>query len=53
VLLEDLHSRNGTFLDGRRIEGPAEVRDGATIGLGPVTLTFVALAMLQSTKPDN
>lgn len=53
MVLEDLRSRNGTFLDGRRIDAPVEVRDGATIGLGPVTLTFVALPMLRSTKPDG
>lgn len=49
--IEDLDSRNGTFLDGRRIDGPTEMDDGAIVGLGPVTLTFVALSSPASTRP--
>lgn len=51
VVLEDLNSRNGTFVDGRRVEGPLEVRDGALIGLGPITLTFVVVSAPRSTTP--
>jgi DNA-binding winged helix-turn-helix (wHTH) protein len=51
AILEDLKSRNGTFLEGRRIEAPTEIRHGAIIGLGPITLTFVVLTGAASTRP--
>jgi DNA-binding winged helix-turn-helix (wHTH) protein len=52
VVLEDLASRNGTFLAGRRIDSPVELHDGDVIGLGPVTLTFQALTAPGSTASD-
>lgn len=51
AMLEDLASRNGTFLDGRRVTRPVELRAGAILGLGPFTLTFVILSAPASTKP--
>jgi DNA-binding winged helix-turn-helix (wHTH) protein len=51
AVLEDLRSRNGTFVDGRHIETPTEIHDGAIIGLGPITLTFVMLPASASTLP--
>ena len=53
AVLEDLKSRNGTFLDGRQIETPTEIHHGATIGLGPITLTFVMLPASASTLPTD
>lgn len=52
AVLEDLHSRNGTFVGGRRVESPMELRDGDVIGLGPVTLTFQKLTSPGSTASD-
>ena len=52
AILEDLESRNGTFLGGRRIDSPVGLRDGDVIGLGPVTLTFQALTATGSTASD-
>jgi DNA-binding winged helix-turn-helix (wHTH) protein len=52
AILEDLQSRNGTFLRGQRIQAPAEVRDGDLIALGPVSLTFETLAVPGSTASD-
>jgi DNA-binding winged helix-turn-helix (wHTH) protein len=52
VTIEDLQSRNGTFVGGLRIDSPVELQDGAIIGLGPVTLTFEALAALGTTASD-
>ena len=52
AVLEDLHSRNGTFVGGRRVESPVELRDGDVIGLGPVTLTFQKLTSPGSTASD-
>jgi pSer/pThr/pTyr-binding forkhead associated (FHA) protein len=37
----DLGSKNGTFVDGARLEGPRALRDGDTIRLGRrVSLVF-------------
>jgi len=46
-----LKSRNGTFLDGQKIENPTEIHHGAIIGLGPITLTVVVLPAGGSTLP--
>lgn len=40
ALIEDLGSRNGTYVDERRIEGPVELRGGEHIAVGPVLLIF-------------
>lgn len=41
--IEDLNSRNGTFVGGRRIDAATEIGDGTIIGIGPIALRFVAL----------
>ena len=51
VTLEDLKSRNGTSVDGRCITSPTELHDGSIIGVGPITLTFVSLSGVASTRP--
>lgn len=38
VVVEDLGSTNGTFVDGRRISGAVTVQEGATIEIGATTL---------------
>jgi DNA-binding winged helix-turn-helix (wHTH) protein len=40
VTLEDLGSKNGTRLNGERVEGTQELRDGDAIRLGAVQLLF-------------
>jgi pSer/pThr/pTyr-binding forkhead associated (FHA) protein len=40
VILEDLESTNGTFLNDERILSPVELRDGDHITVGDVTLVF-------------
>jgi DNA-binding winged helix-turn-helix (wHTH) protein len=42
AILEDLHSRNGTFLNGERLTTPAALADGDEIALGLITLRFSA-----------
>jgi DNA-binding winged helix-turn-helix (wHTH) protein len=42
ALIEDLGSKNGTFIASRRIEAAAGLKDGDTIRLGSVALTFRA-----------
>jgi hypothetical protein len=38
--IEDLGSKNGTSVSGRRIEGPTLLAGGDQIALGPVVMTF-------------
>jgi DNA-binding winged helix-turn-helix (wHTH) protein len=38
--LEDLSSKNGTFLDGKAVSGACVLKDGNEIRVGPVALTF-------------
>jgi pilus assembly protein CpaF len=38
--IRDLNSRNGTYVNGRRVQGEAPLRDGAVIQLGDFTLLF-------------
>ncbi len=40
VMLEDLNSTNGTFLNDERILEPMELRDGDSVGVGDVKFTF-------------
>jgi DNA-binding winged helix-turn-helix (wHTH) protein len=40
AVLEDLGSRNGTYVGGRRVEGPVRLSDHDEIRLGSVVLTF-------------
>lgn len=38
--LEDLGSKNGTWLDGRAVSDPTALRDGAVVKVGAVALVF-------------
>jgi len=44
VTIEDLDSKNGTFVDGKRIQEPTILADGDAIRLGLVNLVFRAPA---------
>ena len=50
AVLEDLQSRNGTFVRGDRITGPRRLIDGDQIGLGSVLVTFRAAPADASTE---
>lgn len=50
AILEDLQSRNGTFVGGDRITGPYTLSDGDQIGLGSVLVTFRAAPADASTE---
>ncbi len=39
-LVEDLGSRNGTYLDGHRLSGAGPLKNGSRIDLGPFTIIF-------------
>jgi DNA-binding winged helix-turn-helix (wHTH) protein len=42
VFIEDLGSRNGTWLRGERIQGASEIRPGDSVRVGPEVIQFVA-----------
>ena len=50
AVLEDLGSKNGTSLRGRRIASRQALTDGDEIGLGAVTLVFRAIPPRPSTR---
>jgi DNA-binding winged helix-turn-helix (wHTH) protein len=49
AVLQDLGSKNGTFLRGERIEEPVELADGDEIGIGQTVFIFVQYRGGQST----
>jgi DNA-binding winged helix-turn-helix (wHTH) protein len=51
VALEDLGSRNGTYLRGERITGRATLADGDEVRLGPVSIVFRQVSADASTLP--
>jgi DNA-binding winged helix-turn-helix (wHTH) protein len=53
AVLEDLASKNGTFLRGQRIAAPTRLRDGDVIRLGGVSMTLRALGANQATRTDG
>jgi DNA-binding winged helix-turn-helix (wHTH) protein len=44
AMIEDMHSKNGTFVNGRRIEGPVALSDGDEIRVGVALLVVRAWA---------
>jgi DNA-binding winged helix-turn-helix (wHTH) protein len=51
--IEDLGSKNGTFVDGRRIDGPTELVDGDQITIGPAVLQYCGLFTAETTPDDD
>ena len=52
MTLEDLGSKNGTYLRDRRIEGIANVQDGDSIRIGRATLRVRLLSDRLTTKTE-
>jgi len=50
VLLRDLASKNGTFVDDRRVASEVPLNDGDEIRLGPIPLTFRRISGVTSTQ---
>ncbi len=47
----DLHSLNGTFCDGERIDGRVQLHDGAEVQVGKFKLTFYS-SLHDTVKPE-
>ena len=52
LLVEDLGSRNGTWMHGRRLAGPAELSSGDEVRVGPEVIRFVSAGADESTVAD-
>lgn len=48
--IDDLGSKNGTFVWGTQIGGPTALEDGDEITIGPVVFTFRLLSSLTTTR---
>ena len=53
VVLHDLSSKNGTYINGVRLTSPVPLADGAEMLLGPVLVRFHRLAAVASTQTLN
>ncbi len=49
AVLEDLGSRNGTYLRGKRVEAPSKLADQDQFTIGPASLTFRVFQQTAST----
>jgi pSer/pThr/pTyr-binding forkhead associated (FHA) protein len=50
--IEDLGSKNGTFLRDERLDSPVRLADGDRVRVGSVELTFRALRTPGSTQTE-
>ena len=50
--VEDLGSKNGTFIADRRLDSPTRLVDGDLIRVGSVQLTFNAIRPSASTRTE-
>jgi hypothetical protein len=53
AVLEDLGSKNGTYLKGVRIDGPVPLSDGDEIRIGPVAMTFRVMSRVGTTETEE
>lgn len=49
AVIQDLKSRNGTFVRGRRVKRPAELRDGDRLRVGDVAFVFRLFSPMSTT----
>jgi pSer/pThr/pTyr-binding forkhead associated (FHA) protein len=50
--IEDLESKNGSFIGGVRVNAPTPLRPGDTIRIGPFTLIFRMAGDMASTETE-
>ena len=53
AIIEDLDSKNGTFVRGQRIFAPRALEPGDRIGIGPIALTFRVVRASRSTETSD
>ncbi len=53
VILADLGSSNGTFVNGRRLSRPVALRPGDRIDIGPFSLRFDGAGLVSHSRSDN
>jgi ABC-type multidrug transport system ATPase subunit len=53
VVLHDLGSANGTFVNGRRLTRKVELHPGDRIDIGPFSLTFDGEALVSRSRSNN
>lgn len=51
LLVHDLRSSNGTYVNGRRVQGPTIVNPGDTLALGSYTFALTQAGALRQTTP--
>jgi pSer/pThr/pTyr-binding forkhead associated (FHA) protein len=53
AVLEDLGSKNGTYVRGRRIDAPTPLKDGDEIRVGSAGIVFHVFSGRTSTRTDT
>ena len=53
ITVQDLHSKNGTFIRGRRVDGVVDIGDGDQIRLGSVTVILASESADLSTLTET
>jgi ABC-type multidrug transport system ATPase subunit/pSer/pThr/pTyr-binding forkhead associated (FHA) protein len=53
AVLTDLDSANGTYLNGARLRGTANLRPGDQIDIGPYALSFTGQTLVPRSRSDN
>jgi pSer/pThr/pTyr-binding forkhead associated (FHA) protein len=53
AVIEDLSSKNGTFVRGRRLADPVDLQDGDEIGVGPAVLVFRRALFTETTQTGS
>lgn len=53
VILRDLNSANGTYVNGKRLTRPVALKPGDQIDVGPYALEFTGAELLSRSRSDN
>jgi ABC-type multidrug transport system ATPase subunit len=53
LVLKDLGSANGTYLNGKQLSRPAELKPGDLIDVGPFSLVYDGQTLAGATRSDN
>jgi hypothetical protein len=53
AVVEDLQSRNGTFLNGQRVESPTALHDGDVLSVGSFAVIVERRSIAATTEPNR